>query len=201
MKAQKSCAAHEHIRKTYHASFWQILLKIRNFFGDSSKLTISENQFFKIWGSFLNLLMIRRSNIEALQYKRQIECNRITNDNQNINKTNEKHPKNYLSSRTPEDGRSLRSSITLWAEQLNIRFLLYESISRPLETILRQFTAQLRKSKIFAYCVIRLWVYSVAVNGRVLRTPLGHDLCSCHEQSRFWHGRGIIKSFELLGAL
>ena len=38
-----------------------------------------------------------------------------------------------------------------------------------------------------------LWVWSVAVNGRVLRTPLGHDLCSCHEQSRFWHGRGIIK--------
>ena len=45
----------------------------------------------------------------------------------------------------------------------------------------------------FACCAIRLGVYSVAVNGRVLRTPLGHDLCSCHEQSRFWHGRGIIK--------
>ena len=27
----------------------------------------------------------------------------------------------------------------------------------------------------------------------MLRTPLGHDLCSCHEQSRFWHGRGITK--------
>ena len=62
---------------------------------------------------FQSLSMIRRSNTEALQYKRQIECNRITNDNQNINKTNEKHIKNYRSSRTPEDGRSLRSSITL----------------------------------------------------------------------------------------
>ena len=38
-----------------------------------------------------------------------------------------------------------------------------------------------------------LWVWSVAVNGRVLRTSLGHDVCSCHEQSRYWHGRGIIK--------
>ena len=42
---------------------------------------------------FQSLSMIRRSNTEALQYKRQIECNRITNDNQNINKTNEKHIK------------------------------------------------------------------------------------------------------------
>ena len=48
----------------------------------------------------------------------------------------------------------------------------------------------------FACCAICLWVYSVAVNGRVLRTPLGHDLCSCHEQSRFWHGRGIIKFLQ-----
>jgi len=74
---------------------------------------------------FQSLSMIRRSNTEALQCKRQIECNRTTNDNQNINKTNEKHVKNYRSSRTPEDGRSLRSSITLRAEQLNIRFLLH----------------------------------------------------------------------------
>ena len=35
---------------------------------------------------FQSLSMIRRSNTEALQYKRQIECDRITNDNQNINK-------------------------------------------------------------------------------------------------------------------
>ena len=62
---------------------------------------------------FQSLSMIRRSNTEALQYKRQIECNRITNDNQNINKTNEKHVKDQKSSRGPEDGRSLRSSITL----------------------------------------------------------------------------------------
>ena len=39
---------------------------------------------------FQSLSMIRRSNTEALQYKRQIECNRIANDNQHINKTNEK---------------------------------------------------------------------------------------------------------------
>ena len=83
--------------------------------------------------------MIRRSNTEALQYKRQIECNRITNDNQNINKTNEKHVKNYRSSRTPEDGRSLRSSITLWAEQLNIRFLLYESLLFELNSLTYTF--------------------------------------------------------------
>ena len=44
---------------------------------------------------FQSLSMIRRSNTEALQYKRQIECNRITNDNQNINKTNEKHVKDH----------------------------------------------------------------------------------------------------------
>ena len=70
---------------------------------------------------FQSRSMIGQSNTEALQYKRQIECNRITNDNQNINKTNEKHVKDHRSSRTAEDGRSLR------AEQLNIRFLLYES--------------------------------------------------------------------------
>ena len=39
---------------------------------------------------FQSLSMIRRSNTEALKYKRQIECNRITNDNEKINKTNEK---------------------------------------------------------------------------------------------------------------
>ena len=60
---------------------------------------------------FKSLSTIRRSNTEALQYKRQIECNRITNDNQKINKMNEKHVKNHRSSRTPQDGRSLRSSI------------------------------------------------------------------------------------------
>ena len=72
--------------------------------------------------------MIRRSNTKAWKYKRQIQCNRITKGNQKIKKTNIKHVKNYRSSRTPEDGRPLRSSITLWAEQLNIRFLLYESL-------------------------------------------------------------------------
>ena len=51
---------------------------------------------------FQSLSMIRRSNTEALQYKRQIECNRITNDNQNISKTNEKHLKNYRSPRMPD---------------------------------------------------------------------------------------------------
>ena len=44
---------------------------------------------------FQSLSMIRRSNTEALQYKRQIECNKIINDDQNINKTTEKHVKNY----------------------------------------------------------------------------------------------------------
>ena len=34
----------------------------------------------------------------------------------------------------------------------------------------------------FACCAICFQVYSVAVKGRVLRTPLGHDLCSCHER-------------------
>ena len=62
---------------------------------------------------FQSLSMIRRSNTKALQYKRQIEYNRITNDNQNINRTNEKHVKDHRSSWGPEDGRSLRSSITL----------------------------------------------------------------------------------------
>ena len=61
---------------------------------------------------FQSLSMIRRSNTEALQYKRQIECNRITNDNQNINKTNEKRVQHHRSSRTPEDGRSMRSSMS-----------------------------------------------------------------------------------------
>ena len=32
-----------------------------------------------------------------------------------------------------------------------------------------------------------------AVEGRVLRTPLGHELRKCIELSRFWHGRGITK--------
>ena len=45
----------------------------------------------------------------------------------------------------------------------------------------------------YACCAIYVWVCSVAVKGRVLRTPLGHNLCSYNEQSRFWHGRGIIK--------
>ena len=53
----------------------------------------------------------RRSNTEALQYKRQIQCNRITNDNQNINEINEKHVINYRSPQGPEDGRSQRSSM------------------------------------------------------------------------------------------
>ena len=44
---------------------------------------------------FQSLSMVQRSNTEALQYKRHIECNIITNDNQNINKTNKKHVKNY----------------------------------------------------------------------------------------------------------
>ena len=60
---------------------------------------------------FQSLSIIRRANTEALQYKQQIECNRITDDNQKLNKTNEKYGKNYRTSRTPEDGRSLRSSI------------------------------------------------------------------------------------------
>ena len=57
--------------------------------------------------------MIRRSNTEALQYKQQIECNGITHDNQNINERSEIDVKNHRSSRGPEDGRSLRSNITL----------------------------------------------------------------------------------------
>ena len=48
----------------------------------------------------------------------------------------------------------------------------------------------------FACCAICLWVYSVVDKGRVLRIPLGHDVCSCNEQSRSWHGRGIIKLCE-----
>ena len=136
MKAQKSCAAHKHIRKkrvTLHfgRSCWKFRISLK----------IHQNwQFMKInppksEAPFQSLSMIRRSNTEALQYKRQIECNRITNHNQNINKTNEKHVKNYRSPRTPEDGRSLRSSITLWAEQLNKRFLLYESPGRTRQNI------------------------------------------------------------------
>ena len=62
--------------------------------------------------AFQSLSIIRRSNTRALIHKEQFLCNRITNDNQNINKTNEKHVKNYRSSRTPEDGRSLRSSMS-----------------------------------------------------------------------------------------
>ena len=128
MKAQKSCAAHKHIRKNrttldFGRSCWKLEISLKMY---------QNWQFMKInppqsEAPFQSLSMIRRSNTEALQYKRQIECNRITKDNQNINKTNKKDVKNYRSSRTPEDGRSLRSSITLWAEQLNIRFLLYES--------------------------------------------------------------------------
>ena len=72
------------------------------------KINLSQSEI-----PFQSLAMIRRSNSEALQCKRQIECNRITNDDQNINKKNKKQIKNYRSSRTPEDGRSLRSSITL----------------------------------------------------------------------------------------
>ena len=49
VKAQKSCAAQKHIRKkTHHASFWQILLKIQNFFENESKLIIDENQSLTI---------------------------------------------------------------------------------------------------------------------------------------------------------
>ena len=44
---------------------------------------------------FQSLSMIRRLNIEALEYKQQIECNKITNDKQKNDKTNEKHVKNY----------------------------------------------------------------------------------------------------------
>ena len=44
---------------------------------------------------FQSFSMIQRSNTEALQHKRQIECNKIINDDQNINKTTEKHVKNY----------------------------------------------------------------------------------------------------------
>ena len=139
LKAQKSCAAHKHIRKrrtTLHfgRSFWKFRISLK----------MHQNwQFMKInlpqsEAPFQSLSMIRRSNTEALQYKRQIECNRITNDNQNINKTNEKHVKNYRSSRTPEDGRSLRSSITLWAEQLNTRFLLYESLMQLFQMLSRK---------------------------------------------------------------
>ena len=43
MKAQKSCATHKHIRKTYHASFWQIWLKIQYFFENTSELKNYEN--------------------------------------------------------------------------------------------------------------------------------------------------------------
>ena len=120
-KHRKLRSTQTYQKKTYYASFWQILLKIHQNW-QFMKTNPPQSE-----APFQSLSMIRRSNTEALQYKRQIECNRITNDNQNINKTNEKHVKNYRSSRTPEDGRSLRSSITLWAEQLNIRFLLYES--------------------------------------------------------------------------
>ena len=35
-----------------------------------------------------------------------------------------------------------------------------------------------------------------AVKGRVLRTPLGHELRKCIELRRFWHGRGIAKFAE-----
>ena len=74
--------------------------------------------------SFYCVSSTRRSNTKALQHKESIECDRITNDNQNIEKTNKKHVQNYRSSRTPEDAQSLRSSITLRAEQLNIRYRL-----------------------------------------------------------------------------
>ena len=42
------------------------------------------------------------------------------------------HIKNHKFSRTAGDAQSLRSSITLRAEQLNIRFLLYESLKHLL---------------------------------------------------------------------
>ena len=45
------------------------------------KINLSQSE-----APFQSLSTIRRSNIEALQYKRSIERNRITNDNQNINK-------------------------------------------------------------------------------------------------------------------
>ena len=77
--------------------------------------------------AFQSLSTIRRSNTRALIYKEQFLCNRITNDNQNISETIKKLTKKSISSRTPEDARLLRSSITLRAKQLNIRFLLYES--------------------------------------------------------------------------
>ena len=128
-KHRKLRSTQTYQKKTYYASCWQILLKIPNFCENASNLTIYDINPPQSEAPFQSLSMIRRSNTKALQYKRQIECNRITNDNQNINKTNEKHVKNYWSSRTPEDGRSLRSSITLCTEQLNIRFLLYESVN------------------------------------------------------------------------
>ena len=43
-----------------------------------------KNNLSQSEASFQSLSTIRRSNTEALQYKRQIECNRITNDNQSI---------------------------------------------------------------------------------------------------------------------
>ena len=130
VKAQKSCVTHKHIRKrniTLHfgRSCWKFKILLK-FYQNWQFLKINMPQSGT---PFQSLSMIRRLNIEALQYKRQIECNRIINDNQNINKTNEKDVKNYRSSRTPEDGRSLRSNITLWDEQLNIRFLLYEAFT------------------------------------------------------------------------
>ena len=52
------------------------------------KINVSQSE-----APFQSLSTIRRSKTEALQYKQQIECNRIINDNHNINKTHEKHPK------------------------------------------------------------------------------------------------------------
>ena len=71
-----------------------------------------------------------------------------------------------------------------------------------LETILRQFTAQLRSSAFasrcafcfFACCALCLWVDSVAVKGRVLRTPLGHDLCSYNGRADSGMGVGSSSS-------
>ena len=49
MKAPKSCAAHKQNRKKpHHASFWQILLKIQNFFEN-----IKNDNFHEIHAFFL----------------------------------------------------------------------------------------------------------------------------------------------------
>ena len=58
---------------------------------------------------------------------------------------------------------------------------------------------RLRAAPLFAFLLAAQFVFEFTVlqlkdHGRGGAShPLGHDVCSCNEQSRFWHGRGIIK--------